>query len=127
MIQIKLSGVTVDDQDKAHKFYTDIVGFTTKQNIDLGEYKWLTVGQPDSAIELLLEPDALPAAKIYQKALFDQGIPANAFSVDDIDAEYKRLSGLGVKFKSEPKEMGPVKLAIFDDTCGNLIQLYQEM
>lgn len=127
MIQIKLSSIAVDDQDKAHVFYTDIVGFTTKQNIDLGEYNWLTVGRTDDAVELALEPNALPAARTFYKALFEQGIPANAFAVDDIDAEYKRLCGLGVKFKSEPTEMDSVKLAVFDDTCGNFIQLYQEI
>ncbi len=126
-MKIKLTGVFVDDQDKALKFYVEILGFVKKEDVPVGEFKWLTVVSPEAPddIELLLEPNNNPAAKTYQQAIFDQGIPAAAFAVDDIRKEYERLKERGVVFTMEPTETGPAILAIFNDTCGNLIQLYQ--
>ena len=126
-MKIKLTSVFVDDQDKALKFYVDVLGFIKKEDMPAGEFKWLTVVSPDGPddIELLLEPNNNPAAKTYQQAIFDQGIPATAFVVDDIHKEYERLKEQGVEFSMEPTESGPAILAIFNDTCGNLIQLYQ--
>lgn len=126
-MKIKLTSVFVDDQDKALKFYVDVLGFIKKEDMPAGEYKWLTVVSPDGPddIELLLEPNNNPAAKTYQQAIFDQGIPATAFVVDDIHKEYERLKEQGVEFSMEPTESGPAILAIFNDTCGNLIQLFQ--
>ena len=126
-MKIKLNSVFVDNQDKALKFYTEVLGFVKKNDIPIGEYKWLTVVSPEGPddIELVLEPNGNPAAKTYQEAIFKQGIPCTAFAVDDIQKEYERLKELGVVFTMEPTKMGPVTLAKFDDTCGNLIQLYQ--
>ncbi|HJR37437.1 MAG TPA: VOC family protein [Nocardioidaceae bacterium] len=125
MIRIAVTSVFVKDQLKALEFYTKVLGFVEKQNIDLGEARWLTVASaadPDG-IELLLEPNSTPIAKAFQEGVFHEGIPATSFAVDDLDAEYARLSGLGVRFTQEPTSMGPVSVAVFDDTCGNLIQL----
>lgn len=117
----------VDDQDKALRFYTEVFGFVKKHEIPVGEYKWLTVvsteGRDD--LELSLEPNANPAGKTFQEALFRQGIPITAFEVDDIAKEFKRLKGLGVAFTQVPTKAGPVTIAVCADTCGNLIQLYQ--
>ncbi len=126
-MKIKLNSVFVDDQDKALKFYTEVLGFVKKHDIPVGEFKWLTVVSPEGPddIELLLEPNDNPAAKTYQKAIFEQGIPLTAFAVDDIEKEYERMKQLGVVFTTEPTKTGPVTQAVFDDTCGNLIQLYQ--
>jgi catechol 2,3-dioxygenase-like lactoylglutathione lyase family enzyme len=126
-VKIQLSSVLVDDQDKALKFYTEVLGFVKKTEIPMGEFKWLTVVSPDGPqdVELVLEPTGFPPAKTYQKALFEAGIPHTAFAVDNIRAEYERMAKLGVKFRGEPAEMGPVTAVLFDDTCGNLIQLYQ--
>jgi catechol 2,3-dioxygenase-like lactoylglutathione lyase family enzyme len=126
-MRIKLTSVFVEDQEKALSFYTDVLGFTKKEDIPMGEARWLTVVSPEAPeeTELLLEPNGNPAAVTFQQALFEQGIPAAAFSVDDIHAEYERLKGLGVVFRGEPTQAGPATLAVFDDTCGNLIQLYQ--
>jgi catechol 2,3-dioxygenase-like lactoylglutathione lyase family enzyme len=125
-MKITLTSVMVDDQDKALKFYTDVLGFVKKQDIPMGQYRWLTVVSPDSdAVELLLEPMGFAPAKVYQKALFDEGIPLTAFSVNDIDKEFERLKNLGVIFRTLPTSMGPVKVSIFEDTCGNLIQIVQ--
>jgi glyoxylase I family protein len=126
-MRIKLNSIFVDNQDKALKFYTRTLGFKKSKEIPVGEFKWLTVTSPDDAndLELVLEPNANPAAKQYQEAIFKQGIPITAFEVDDIKAEYERLKGLGVMFTMEPTNAGPVTIAIFSDTCGNLIQLYQ--
>ena len=128
MMKIKLSSVLVDDQSKALAFYTEMLGFQKKTEIPMGEFSWLTVVSPAAPEEpeLLLEPNANPAAKTYQEALFEQGIPINAFAVDDIYAEYERLQEAGVVFRGEPQSAGPVTLAVLEDTCGNLIQLYQE-
>ncbi len=126
-MQIKLSSVFVDDQAKALAFYTEVLGFVKKTDVSLGEYRWLTVVSPEGPddIELLLEPNANPAAKTYQRALYEQGIPLTMFYVDDIQGEYRRLTQLGVAFRQEPMSAGPVTIAIFDDTCGNFIQLVQ--
>ena len=127
-MRIKLSSVFVDDQDKALKFYTEVLGFVKKADFPVGEFKWLTVvssEEPDGA-ELLLEPNDNPAAKTFQEAVFKQGIPLTAFAVEDIQKEYERMEKLGVVFKTKPTKMGPVTAAVFDDTCGNLIQLVQK-
>ena len=126
-MRIILTGVFVDDQDKALKFYTETLGFVLKHDVPAGEYRWITAVSPDDpdGTELLLEPNENPVAQEYQKRLFDQGIPANSFGVTDIGAEHERLKALGVSFTMEPTEMGPVTIAVFDDTCGNLIQIMQ--
>jgi len=116
----------VDDQDKALKFYTGILGFIKKADIKAGDYRWLTVVSPEDSTgtELVLEPNDNPATKTYQKAIFEQGIPAKNFGVSDVQAEYERLEKLGVKFTMEPTEVMPhVTIAVMDDTCGNLIQI----
>jgi predicted enzyme related to lactoylglutathione lyase len=126
-MKIKLNAVLVDDQDKALKFYTEVLGFIKKNDIPAGEARWLTVVSPDAPddIELLLEPTGFLAAQTYQKALFDAGIPLTAFAVKDIQKEYERMKELGVAFSMEPTKAGPATPAVFNDTCGNLIQLYQ--
>ncbi len=126
-MKIKLSSVMVDDQGKALRFYTEVLGFDKKEDLPVGEARWLTVVSPQAPdeAELLLEPNSNPAAKTYQRALFEQGIPFTAFAVEDIRSEYERLKESGVVFRSEPTSMGPVTVAVFDDTCGNLIQIYQ--
>ena len=125
MIKVKISSVFVTDQAQAEKFYTDVLGFIKKADVPVGEHRWLTVGNPDTDFELSLEPNQHPAAKHYQKAIFEDGIPATMFYVDDIDFEYESLKSKGVSFKSEPKEFGGVKLATLNDTCGNWIALCQ--
>jgi catechol 2,3-dioxygenase-like lactoylglutathione lyase family enzyme len=124
-MKIYLTSVLIDDQDKALRFYTDVLGFAKKTDIDLGEARWLTVVAPDQpeGPELLLEPDAHPAAKPFKAALVADGIPATSFAVEDVHAEFQRLRGLGVVFTQEPADMGSVTTAVFDDTCGNLIQI----
>ena len=127
MIRINVTSVFVDDQDKALRFYTEILGFVRKNDVPLGEHRWLTVTssqEPDS-VELLLEPDEHPAAGPFKKALVEDGIPFTSFAVDDLHAEHERLRGLGVRFTQEPLDHGPVVTAVLDDTCGNLIQLAQ--
>jgi len=126
-MKVKLSSITVTDQDKALKFYTEILGFVKKTEIPMGEHKWLTVvsKEEQDGCELVLEPLGFEPAKVYQKELFAAGIPATAFQVDDTQKEYERLVGLGVKFSMQPTQMGPVTLAVFDDTCGNNLQIYQ--
>ncbi len=126
-MRIVVTSVMVDDQAKAHRFYTDILGFQTKHDIPLGEARWLTVVSPQDpdGTELLLEPDGHPAAKPWKRALVEDGIPATSFGVDDINAEYARLTALGVAFTQPPAQMGLVTTAVFDDTCGNLIQIAQ--
>lgn len=124
-MRIHLSSVFVDDQDKALRFYTDVLGFVKKTEVPLGEDRWLTVVSPEDpdGTELLLEPDSHPAVKPYKAALVEDGIPATAFAVDDVHAEFNRLRDLGVRFTQEPLEMGPATTAVLDDTCGNLIQI----
>ena len=125
-MKIKLCGLLVDDQQKALDFYTGTLGFLKSQDIPVGEFRWLTVKSPEGGeTELSLEPNANPDGKTFQEAMFKQGIPFTAFEVDDVQAEFRRLSDLGVVFTSEPTNAGPVTLAIFADTCGNLIQIYQ--
>lgn len=126
-MKIKLTSVTVTDQDKALKFYTEILGFVKKTEIPMGEHKWLTVvsKEEQDGVELVLEPLGFAPAKVYQQELFNAGIPATAFNVDDINKEYERLTSLGVTFSMKPTQMGPVTLAVFDDTCGNNLQIYQ--
>jgi catechol 2,3-dioxygenase-like lactoylglutathione lyase family enzyme len=124
-MRINITSVLVDDQDKALAFYTDVLGFVKKEDVSLGEAKWLTVVSPEEpdGTELLLEPDTHPAAKPFKQALVEDGIPFTSFAVDDARAEYERLRSRGVTFTQQPTEMGPVTTAVFDDTCGNLIQI----
>ena len=126
-MKITLSSVFVDDQEKALKFYTEVLGFEKKTDMPAGEYRWLTVVSPEGSpdMELVLEPNSHPAAKAYQEAIKGDGIPATSFASADVQAEYERLVDLGVAFHTEPTEMGPVTIAVFDDTCGNLIQMHQ--
>ena len=126
-MQIKFATIFVKDQQHALDFYANILGFTKMADIPMGEYRWLTVTSPDgiAGVELVLEPMAFAPARVYQKALFEAGIPATAFTTKNIDAEYRRLKERGVVFRSEPKGMGPIIAAKFEDTCGNLIHLVQ--
>ncbi|MFJ9033205.1 VOC family protein [Streptomyces sp. NPDC102274] len=125
-MRIHLTSVFVDDQAKALRFYTEILGFVKKHDVPVGEKdRWLTVVSPDEpgGTELLLEPAGHPAVKTYRDTLAQDGIPLAQFAVDDVKAEYERLRDLGVRFTQEPLEMGAVTTAVFDDTCGNLIQI----
>ena len=124
-MKIHLTSVLVDDQEKALRFYTETLGFQKKHDIPLGEHRWLTVVSPDDpdGTELLLEPDGHPAAKPFKAALVSDGIPFTSFAVDDVSAEYERLSAQGVEFTQKPVEMPTVTTAVLDDTCGNLIQI----
>jgi len=127
-MKIVVTSVLVDDQEKALRFYTEILGFQKKTDIPMGPYRWLTVvskSAPDG-VELLLEPDAHPAATPFKRALVEDGIPFTSFGVDDVHAEYERLSKSGVRFTQPPAAMGPVTTAVLDDTCGNLIQIAQK-
>jgi catechol 2,3-dioxygenase-like lactoylglutathione lyase family enzyme len=124
-MRINLTSVLVDDQAKALQFYTDVLGFVKKTDVPLGEARWLTVVSPQQpeGPELLLEPDGHPAAKPFKQALVEDGIPFTSFAVDDVHKEFERLHGLGVRFTQEPVQAGPATTAVFDDTCGNLIQI----
>lgn len=126
-MKIGLTSVLVDDQDKALAFYTDVLGFVKKTEVPMGEHRWLTVVSPQEldGVELVLEPDAHPAARVFKDALVADGIPYTAFIVDDVHGEHARLAALGVRFTQEPAAMGPVTTAVLDDTCGNLIQIMQ--
>ena len=126
-MKIYVTSVFVDDQTRAHDFYTEKLGFVVKNDIPMGEHRWLTVVSPEQleGTELLLEPSEHPAVKPYKTALVSDGIPATSFQVDNLDTEYERLSGLGVTFTQQPMDAGPVRMAVLDDTCGNLIQLVQ--
>jgi catechol 2,3-dioxygenase-like lactoylglutathione lyase family enzyme len=126
-MRIHLSSIPVDDQDKALRFYTDVLGFEKKTEVPLGEHRWLTVVSPEApeGPELVLEPDSHPAVKPFKEALVTDGIPFTSFAVTDITAEFERLRARGVTFTQEPVAMGPVVTAVFDDTCGNLIQIAQ--
>lgn len=127
-MKIKLNSIMVDDQDKALAFYTGVLGFVKRHDIPVGGgFRWLTLVSPDGHddVELVLEPNANPAGKTYQEALFSQGIPATAFEVDDVHAEFERLRAQGVVFTQDPTPAGPVTIAVFSDTCGNLVQIYQ--
>ena|SRR6266545_982055 len=127
-MRIKLTSIFVENQANALKFYTEILGFVKKRDLPAGKFRWLTVVSPEGPadIELLLEPNDNPAAKAYQRAILGAGIPAMSFAVDDIHKEYERIKKQGVRFTSEPAKVGPATVAEFDDTCGNLIQLYQD-
>lgn len=124
-MRIVVTSVLVDDQEKALRFYTDVLGFVTKHDIPMGEARWLTLISPEDpeGTELLLEPDGHPAAGPFKNALVADGIPFTSFDVDDVHAEAARLKERGVRFTQDPTEMGPVTTAVFDDTCGNLIQI----
>jgi catechol 2,3-dioxygenase-like lactoylglutathione lyase family enzyme len=124
-LRINLTSVMVDDQRKALDFYTNVLGFVKKTEIPMGDVSWLTVVSPDApdGVELVLEPDSHPAAKPFKNALVEDGIPFTSFAVIDVQAEYERLLAAGVRFTQEPTDLGPVTVAIFDDTCGNLIQI----
>jgi catechol 2,3-dioxygenase-like lactoylglutathione lyase family enzyme len=124
-VRINLASVWVDDQEKALRFYTEVLGFVKKTDVPVGEHRWLTVVSPEApdGVELLLEPDAHPAARPFKEAIVADGIPFTSFAVDDVHAEFDRLKGLGVTFTQEPAAMGPVTTAVLDDTCGNLIQI----
>ena len=126
-MRIKLNSIMVENQDQALKFYTEVLGFKKKHDIPVGEYRWITLVSPEGPddLELALEPNANPAAKTFQQAMFEQGIPLTAFEVTDLQAEFARLKAHHVAFTREPTPAGPVLIAVFSDTCGNLIQLYQ--
>jgi catechol 2,3-dioxygenase-like lactoylglutathione lyase family enzyme len=124
-VRITLTSVFVDDQEKALRFYTDVLGFVLKHDVPLGAHRWLTVVSPEQpdGVELVLEPDEHPVAKAYKAGLVTDGIPYNSFTVADVQAEYDRLTALGVVFTQPPTAMGPVTTAVLDDTCGNLLQV----
>jgi len=126
-MKIRLNSVMVNDQARALEFYTGVLGFAKKNDIPVGAFRWLTVVSPDEpdGCELVLEPNANPAGRQFQQAIHAQGVAATAFLVDDIQSEFRRLTGLGVEFRTPPTQMGPTTIAVFDDTCGNLIQIYQ--
>jgi predicted enzyme related to lactoylglutathione lyase len=126
-MKIKWTSILVNDQKKALKFYTEILGFVKKTDVPMGEYSWLTVvskEEPDG-VEVVLEPMGFAPAKVYQKALKDAGIPLTMFHVGNVQSEFERLEKLGVKFSMKPTQMGPTTIVVFDDTCGNNIQLVQ--
>ncbi|MDM5232824.1 VOC family protein [Lysinibacillus pakistanensis] len=127
-MKIIITSIFVQDQDKALEFYTKTLGFVKKHDVPSGAYRWITLVSPDEegSIELLLEPNEHPAAKEYQEKLFADGIPVTMFGVTDIDKEYERLVEKGVKFTMKPTKMGEITIAVFDDTCGNLIQIIQQ-
>ncbi|WP_116451990.1 VOC family protein [Blastococcus litoris] len=124
-MRINLASIHVDDQQKALRFYTEVLGFVKKNDVPLGEHSWLTVVAPEDpdGVELVLEPSDHPAVRPYKEALVADGIPFTSFAVTDVHAEFDRLKGLGVTFTQEPASMGPVTTAVLDDTCGNLIQI----
>ncbi len=126
-MRIELTSIFVKNQEQALKFYTEKLGFVKKSDITAGEYRWLTVVSPENkdGTQLVLEPDNNPAAKAYQEAIFNQGVPAASFFVDDIQKEYERLKKIGVKFTMEPTKVTGSTIAVLDDTCGNLIQITQ--
>jgi catechol 2,3-dioxygenase-like lactoylglutathione lyase family enzyme len=126
-MQIKFISILVDDQEKALRFYVDVLGFTKMADLPFGPHRWLTVVSPDGieGVELVLEPMAFPPSRAWQKALFDAGIPATAFITRDVHADQRRLAARGVVFRGEPVAMGPITAVVFEDTCGNLINLVQ--
>ncbi|HEY0484454.1 MAG TPA: VOC family protein [Kofleriaceae bacterium] len=128
MLHIKLTSIMVEDQAKALAFYTDVLGFAKKLDIPVGEYRWITVVAPGrDDLELALEPNGNPAGKVFQQAMFAQGIPITAFESTDLEADHARLAARGVAFTQPPTAAGPVKIAVLSDTVGNLIQLYQPL
>lgn len=126
-MKIKLNSVLVPDQEGALRFYTEVLGFVKETDIPAGEFRWLTVVSPEEpdGAALVLEPNANPAAQAYQRALFEAGIPLTAFATDDLEGDYRRLDDLGVVFQVPPTDAGEARIAVFEDTCGNLIQIYQ--
>jgi catechol 2,3-dioxygenase-like lactoylglutathione lyase family enzyme len=126
-MRIHLASIFVDDQAKALQFYTEVLGFECKEDYPVGDYRWLTLVSPSGpdGTRLLLEPDAHPAVKPFKDALVDDGIPFTSFGVDDVQAEHERLTDLGVRFTQEPTDLGPAVMAVFEDTCGNLIAIVQ--
>ena len=124
-MRITLTSVFVDDQEKALRFYIDVLGFLPKNDVPMGAHRWLTVVSPEQpdGVELVLEPDEHPAAQAFKQGLVADGIPYNSFTVPDVRAEFDRLTALGVRFTQPPTEMGPVTTAVLDDTCGNLLQI----
>ena len=126
-MQLKFISVMVADQDAALRFYTEVLGFQKMADIPMGEYRWLTVTSPDglAGVELVLEPMAFPPSRDYQRALFEAGIPATALITKDIASEFAALASRGVKFRGEPRAMGPIKAVLFEDSCGNLINLVE--
>jgi catechol 2,3-dioxygenase-like lactoylglutathione lyase family enzyme len=129
MIKIAVTGVFVSDQDRAQRFYTEVLGFETRQDVPVGEHRWITVGTPGGSgdTELLLEPGDNPIAQAYTSGLHAAGLPALVLSVTDLPAEHERMTALGVRFTQEPIEQGPVLTAILDDSVGNLLQLVQPL
>ena len=127
MLKIKLTSIMVEDQAKALAFYTDVLGFTKRLDFPVGEYRWITVVANPDDLELALEPNGNPVGKAFQEGLFEQGIPATSFESTDLDADYTRLREKGVAFTTPPTAAGPVKIAVFSDTVGNLIQLHQKL
>ena len=127
-MKIIVTSIFVQNQDKALEFYSETLGFVKKHDVPAGEFRWITLVSPDNqeGTELVLEPNDNQAAKDYQNRLFEQGIPVTMFGVDDVRKEYDRLLKHGVKFTMEPTKMGDVTIAVFDDTCGNLIQIIQQ-
>ena len=127
-MRIHLTGVFVDDQQKALRFYTETLGFRVKHNIPLGDHAWITVVSEEApeGTELLLEPDDHPAVRPFRRALVEDGIPSASFAVDDVGAEHERLVARGVRFVQPPTDLGSVITAVFDDSCGNLIQITEE-
>jgi catechol 2,3-dioxygenase-like lactoylglutathione lyase family enzyme len=127
-MRITLTGIMVDDQAKAHRFYTETLGFQTKHDMPMGRHRWLTVVSPENpdGVQLSLEPDEHPAARPFKSALVKDGIPFASFTVGDVAGEHRRLTSLGVRFTQPPVDHGTVIAAVFDDTCGNLIQIMQE-
>jgi catechol 2,3-dioxygenase-like lactoylglutathione lyase family enzyme len=128
-MQIKFTSVMVDDQEKALKFYTEVLGFAVMADIPMGEHRWLTVVSPEgpAGVELVLEPMGFPPARTYQRALFEAGIPLTAFITSDMQAEVRRLKERGVAFRGEPADLGLILSVLFEDTCGNLINLVQPL
>jgi catechol 2,3-dioxygenase-like lactoylglutathione lyase family enzyme len=124
-MRINLASVLVDDQEKALRFYTEVLGFVKKNDVPMGEHRWLTVVSPEDpdGVELVLEPDGHPAARPFKQALAADGIPFTSFAVEDVQKEFERLTALGVTFTQPPADMGPVTTAVLDDTCGNLIMI----
>ncbi|GAB3686028.1 VOC family protein [Saccharopolyspora tripterygii] len=127
-MRINLHSMMVDDQEKALRFYADVLGFQVKHDIPMGEFRWITLVSPEepNGTELVLEADQHPAAKPFKEALVADGIPFTSFAVEDVQAEYDRLTALGVRFTQPPTDMGPVTTAVLDDTCGNLLQIAHE-
>lgn len=127
MIRVKLTSIMVNDQDKARRFYTDVLGFVIKHDIPMGGASWLTLVAPDApdGVELLLEPTGHPASVAFQQALYRDGVPLTQLYSEDLRGEHQRLKALGVAFRDEPKQMGPTLVVDFDDTCGNLIRLVE--